>query len=69
MKYSAKKLIGYFLVALILIFTILTILGIWGVVDMTHALWKLFLSLIAIFVASAVALFIFTVIIKEDDKS
>jgi hypothetical protein len=69
MKYSVKKLSGYVLVALVLIFTILTILGIWGIVDMGFVLRKLFLSLIAIFVASAVTLFIFTVIIKEEDKS
>ncbi len=68
MKYSVKKLTGYFLVVLVLIFTILGILGIWGIVDLNHVLWKLFLSLVAIFVASAVALFIFTVIIKEDEK-
>jgi hypothetical protein len=68
MKFSVKKFTGYFLVALVLIFTILGVLGIWGIVDMGFVVRKLFLSLVVIFVASAVALFIFTVIIKDEDK-
>jgi len=68
MKYSVKKLVGYFLVALVLIFTILGVLGIWEIIDMNYVMRKLFFSLMMIFVASAVMLFIFTVIIREDDK-
>jgi hypothetical protein len=68
MKISAKKFVGYFLVALVLVFTVLGVLGIWEVIDMTYVMKKLFFSLMIVFIASAVMLFIFTVIIKEDEK-
>jgi hypothetical protein len=67
---TIKKSVSYILIGLILVFTIIAILGIWGLIDIN--LQKIMLntlySLLVIFASSAVILFIFTVFIKDDDK-
>jgi uncharacterized membrane protein YccC len=56
------------LVSLILVFTLVSILGIWGVIDLEDIMTKVLSSLLVVFVASAVVLFITTVLIKEDQS-
>jgi hypothetical protein len=67
---TIKKSVSYILIGLILVFTIIAILGIWGLIDIN--LQKIMLntlySLLVIFASSAVILFIFTVFIRDDDK-
>jgi hypothetical protein len=63
---NVRKITGYVLVGLILIFTIVATLGIWNVIDLEEVLTKVLSSLLVIFVASAVVLFITTVLIKDD---
>ena len=60
-----KKTVAYILVGLVLIFTVLSILGIWDVIDLDYIMKKILLSLV-IFAASAVILFIFTILAKEE---
>lgn len=65
---SVRKITGFILVGIILIFTVLAILGIWEVINLEDVVEKLFKSLLAVFVASAVVLFITTVLIKEEQQ-
>jgi len=67
---TIKKSVSYILIGLILIFTLISILGIWGLIDidLQKVMLNTLYSLLVIFAASAVILFIFTVLIKDDDK-
>jgi len=69
MNTSIKKIVSYILIALVLIFTLIAILGIWDVISLEEILKKILASLFIIFVASVVVLFIFTVLIKNNDKA
>lgn len=64
---SIKRIISYLLIGVILVFTIIALLGIWDVIDLDEVIRKMFLSLMVIFAASAVILFIFSVMIKDSD--
>ena len=63
---NVRKITGFVLVGLILVFTIVAILGIWGVIDLEEVMMKVLSSLLVVFVASAVVLFVTTVLIKEE---
>jgi len=65
---TVKKIVSYLLIFLVLVFTVIAILGIWEVIDLDNVLRKIMSSLIVIFAAAAVVLFIFAVLIKEPDK-
>lgn len=64
---SIKKITSYVLIGLVLIFTIIAILGIWEVVEIEDVLRKSIKTLIAIFVAAIVILFIVAVVMKENE--
>ena len=68
--FTIKKSVSYILIGLILIFTIIAILGIWGLIDINlqKVMLNTLYSLLVIFASSAVILFIFTVFIKDDEK-
>lgn len=61
-----KKIASYFLVFLLIAFTVLGLLAIWDVIEIEDVMRKILLSLFVIFVASVVVLFIFSVVIRED---
>lgn len=63
---SIKKVVSYILISLVLIFTIIAILGIWDIIDLEQVMIKVLYSLLVVFAASAVILFIFSVLIKDD---
>jgi polyferredoxin len=64
----AKKIVSYVLIALVLVFTIVSILGIWGIIqNLENVVLDIIYSLIVIFAASAVILFIFNVFMKDSD--
>ena len=67
MNTALKKFSSYFLVALVLISTVIAVLEIWGIhiLDIEKVFWKLMESLVVIFFSSCVVLFIFAVILKE----
>jgi hypothetical protein len=67
---TLKKSVSYILIGLILIFTLISILGIWGLIDidLQKVMLNTLYSLLVVFAASAVILFIFTVLIKDDEK-
>jgi hypothetical protein len=66
--YSFKKIISYVLIILVLVFTIIAILGIWDVINLEEVMNKILKSLLVIFAASAVILFIVSVFVKDDQK-
>ncbi len=63
---NIKKAVSYLLIGLVLIFTIIAILGIWDIIDLEQVMIKVLYSLLIVFAASAVILFIFSVLIKDD---
>jgi hypothetical protein len=64
----AKKIVSYVLIALVLVFTIISILGIWDIIqNLENVVLNIIYSLIVIFAASAVILFIFNVFMKDPD--
>lgn len=68
MNSSIKKVVSYILIIMVLLFTILALLGIWEVIQFQYVLKKIFWSLFVIFGASAVVLFIFSVLINDPEK-
>lgn len=67
MDNAMKKTVAYLLIGLVLVFTILAILGIWEVIDLDYILKKIIFSLLVVFAASAVILFIFTILAKDNE--
>lgn len=65
MNNVVKKVVSYVLIALVLFFTVIGLLGVWEIIDLYNIVPKLLGSLLIIFVSSAVILFIFTVLIKD----
>jgi len=68
MNTSIKKIASYFLVIMVLVFTILALLGIWDIIDYENIIQKLLTTLIVIFCSAAVILFVFSVLLKEKDN-
>ena len=66
---SVKKIISYFLVILVVFFTIVALLNIWEIINLEFVMRKIFMSLLAIFGAVAVVLFIFSVLITDSTRS
>ncbi len=66
MSNSVKKIISYFLIVLVLLFTIVALLGIWDIISLEDIIKKMFVSLMVVFAAAAVILFIFSVLIKDN---
>lgn len=64
-----KKIVSYVLVFLVVFFTIIGLLGIWEIIDLEDVIGKIMGSLLIIFTASAVILFIFTVVMKGNGNS
>jgi len=68
MNKTVKKVISYFLIALVLLFTAIALLGIWDIISLEDIIKKMFVSLMVVFAAAAVILFIFSVLIKDDES-
>jgi polyferredoxin len=66
---TVKKIISYLLIVLILFFTIIALLGIWDIIPLEDVVGKLLSSLLVVFAASAVVLFIFSVLVKDPQES
>lgn len=69
MATSIKKIISYVLIVLVLFFTVIALLGIWDVINLDDIIKKMFVSLMVIFAAAAVILFIFAVLIRDDAET
>lgn len=63
---TVKKAVSFVLIGLVLIFTLIALLGIWEIIDLEQVMLRVLYSLLVVFAASAVMLFIFTVLIKDE---
>ena len=68
MNTSIKKIISYFMIILVLVFTIIALLGIWEIISLEDIIKKMFVSLMVVFAAAAVILFIFSVLIRDQES-
>ena len=64
-----RKGISILLALSVILFTVLAILGIWGLIDIENFAWKSFSSIIVISVSGAILLFIFSVLYKGGDNN
>jgi predicted acyltransferase len=64
-----KKVISYVLIAIVLFFTVIALLDTWEILDLQEVGRKFITSLLIIFAASAVILFIFSVLIKDNEHN
>ncbi len=64
---NIRIITGYILVGLIVIFTVIAILGIWNIINFEDVVNNALKSFLVVFIASAVVLFITTVLIKDDE--
>jgi len=60
-----KKVIAYFLSALVLAFCIIAILGIWDIINLENLLSRMFQSMMVILAAAAVIVFVFAILMKD----
>jgi uncharacterized BrkB/YihY/UPF0761 family membrane protein len=67
MDKPVKKIVSYVLIGMVLFFTVIALLGVWGFIEFEEVIRKIMSSLLIIFAASAVVLFIFAVLAKEDN--
>lgn len=65
---SIKKVIAYFLSGLVLAFCILAILGIWDIIELENLLSRMFQSMMVILAASAVIVFIFAILLRDNRR-
>lgn len=64
-----RKIVSYSLICCVLLFTVVAILGIWGIIDLKNVMMNTIFSLIVIFAASAVILFIYTVFMRDSNQN
>lgn len=69
MTTAFKKIISYVLIAIVLFFTVIALLDTWEILDLQEVGRKFITSLLIIFAASAVILFIFSVLIKDNESN
>ena len=63
---KVKKIFAYSLSILVLLFSIVAILGIWGLVDIEHLIANLFKSLMVILAAAAIIVLIFSILDRPE---
>ena len=68
MASSIKKIVSYVLILLVIFFTVIALLGIWDIIDLRNIIQKTLGSLLVLFASSAIVLFIFSVLIKDDNE-
>lgn len=69
MTTALKKVISYTLIAIVLFFTVIALLDTWEILNLEEVGRKFITSLLIIFAASAVILFIFSVLIKDNEPN
>ena len=66
---KVKKIIAYTLSALVLLFSMVAILGIWEIVDIENLIARMFKSLMVILAAAAVVVLIFSILDRPERKN
>lgn len=62
-----RKFAAIALVAMVLFFTVISILSIWGIINVEHVLSKTLTTLLVIFVSAAIMLFIFAIVFRDKE--
>ncbi len=65
---KVKRIIAYTLSALVLIFSLVAILGIWEVIDIEDLIARMFKSLMVIMAAAAVVVLLFSILDRPDRR-
>ncbi|MEN8155987.1 MAG: hypothetical protein ABFS10_03490 [Bacteroidota bacterium] len=65
---NVKKIIAYTLSALVLLFSMVAILGIWEIVDIEDLIARMFKSLMVILAAAAVVVLIFSILDRPERR-
>jgi hypothetical protein len=60
-----KRIVAYILTGLVLVFALITLLGIWGFIDLEDLFVKMFKSIIVILGAAALIVFIFALLLRD----
>jgi multisubunit Na+/H+ antiporter MnhG subunit len=60
-----KRIVAYILTGLVLIFALITLLGIWGFIDLEDLFIRMFKSIVVILGAAAIIVFIFAILIRD----
>ncbi|MCK5692780.1 MAG: hypothetical protein KAI08_08020 [Bacteroidales bacterium] len=63
---KVKRIIAYTLSALVLIFSLVAILGIWDVIDIEYLIARMFKSLMVVLAAAAVVVLIFSILDRPE---
>ena len=64
-----KKIIAYILTGLVLLFAIVTLLGVWGFIDLEDLFIKMFKSIIIVLGTAALVVFIFAILIRDNEAN
>ena len=60
-----KRIVAYILTGLVLVFAVITLLGVWGFIDLEDLFIKMFKSIIVILGAAAIIVFIFALLLRD----
>ncbi|MCK4989771.1 MAG: hypothetical protein KAS29_04765 [Bacteroidales bacterium] len=63
---KVKRIIAYTLSALVLIFSLVAILGIWDVIDIEYLISRMFKTLMVVLAAAAVVVLIFSILDRPE---
>jgi len=63
---KVKRIIAYTLSALVLLFSLVAILGIWEVIDIEYLISRMFKSLMVVIAAAAVVVLIFSILDRPE---
>lgn len=63
---KVKRIIAYTLSALVLLFSLVAILGIWEVIDIEYLIARMFKSLMVVLAAAAVVVLIFSILDRPE---
>ena len=63
---KVKRIIAYTLSALVLLFSLVAILGIWDVIDIEYLISRMFKSLMVVIAAAAVVVLIFSILDRPE---
>jgi hypothetical protein len=63
-----KRIIAYILTGLVLLFAVVTLLGVWGFIDLEDLFVRMFKSIIVILATAAIIVFIFAILIRDNEQ-
>ena len=63
---KVKRIIAYTLSALVLLFSLVAVLGIWDVIDIEYLIARMFKSLMVVIAAAAVVVLIFSILDRPE---